>query len=447
MFARTRMYLSIGSGLAALLMSSAAWAETQVVRFLHNETDPPSIEFFNKAIKEFEAQNPDIKIEMEAVSTDGRLQKVLASINTKTMPEIFKILPEERFEFARKGYLVPLDDMVSEIGRDDYVPGSLVPVEGKVFDVPYTLGNYGVLWQRDDLLKAKGIATPKTWDDLLADAKALTADGNFGFMFPAGKNRMTGIFLSQMIWGAGGTYFDKDLNVTFNNPGTVKALTFLQQIAKFSPQGIGSYSYGDMINVYLTGKIGIDIYAPRLIANAALNTPDLFKNTSAGDIPLGPSGVPVKFVNSNSFALSSEAVGAKNIDAARKFLKFIVTGDRLRDFSLTVHPHLIPPLKDVQEEVIKAGATASLSGREDISRISFDTSNSLDFESEAGAQFKDGKVIRSGVINPYIGSIVARDIPAQVVQRVVLQGEDPAKAAAWGQERMQAIVDDLKKKK
>jgi ABC-type glycerol-3-phosphate transport system substrate-binding protein len=440
------MFFGIAGGLAALLMSSAAWAETQVVRFLHNETDPPSIEFFNKAIKQFEAKNPDIKIEMEAVSTDGRLQKVLASINTKTMPEIFKILPEERFEFARKGYLVPLDDMVNEIGKDDYVPGSLVPVEGKIYDIPYTLGNYGVLWQRDDLLKAKGLATPRNWDELKSASASLTTDGNFGFMFPAGKNRMTGIFLSQMIWSAGGTYFDKDLNVTFDNPGTIKALTFLQQMAKYSPQGIGSYSYGDMINVYMTGKIGLDMYAPRLIATAALNTPDLFKNTSAAETPVGPSGVGVKFVNSNSFALSSEAVGAKNIDAARKFLKFIVSGDQLKDFSLTVHPHLIPPLKDVQEAVIKAGAAARLSGREDISRASFDTSNSLDFESEAGAQFKDGKVIRSGVINPYIGSIVARDIPAQVVQRVVLQGEDPAKAAAWGQKRMQDIVDDLKKK-
>lgn len=446
MISRRHLVIGAGGGLVALLMSSAAWAETKVVRFLHNETDPPSIEFFNKAIKEFEAQNPDIKIEMEAVSTDGRLQKVLASINTKTMPEIFKVLPEERFEFARKGYLVPLDDMVDEIGRDQYVPGSLVPVEGKVYDVPYTLGNYGVLWQRDDLLKAKNIATPKDWNELKAAAEKLTGDGNFGFMFPAGKNRMTGIFLSQMIWSAGGTYFDKDLNVTFDNPGTVKALTFLKDMAKFSPQGVGSYSYGDMINVYLTGKIGLDEYAPRLIANAALNTPDLFKKTSAAATPIGPSGVGVKFVNSNSFALSSEKVGAKNIDAARKFLEFIVSGDRLKDFSLTVHPHLIPPLKSVQEEVIKAGSAASLSGREDISRTAFDTSNSLDFESEAGAQFKDGKVIRSGVVNRYIGSIVARDIPAQVVQRVVLQGEDPAEAAKWGQTRMEAIVKDLKNK-
>src|SRR5690606_28319890 len=211
-----------------------------------------------------------------------------------------------------------------EIGRDDYVAGSLVPVEGKIYDVPYTLGNYGVLWQREDFLKAKGVSTPKTWDELLAGAEALTGeDGNFGFLFPAGKNRMTGIFLSQMIWGAGGTYFDKDLNVTFDNPGTVKALTFLRDIAKFSPRGIGSYSYGDMINVYLTGKIGLDIYAPRLIANAAANTPDLFKNTIADNMPVGPSGVAVKFVNANSFALSSETVGSKNVEAARRFLKFI----------------------------------------------------------------------------------------------------------------------------
>ncbi len=436
------------AGVACVLLMSvlptALLAQTQTVRFLHNETDPPSIDFYNNAIKEFEAANPDIKIEMEAVSTDGRLQKVLASINTKTMPEVFKILPEERFEFARKGYLVPLTDVIDEIGRDDYVPGSLVPIENVNYDIPYTVGNYSVLWQRDDLLSAKGIATPKTWDELKAAAQALTTDGNFGFIFPAGKNRMASIYLSMMMWNAGGTYFDKDLNVTFDNPGTVKALTFLRDMAAFSPKGIGSYSYGDMINVYLTGKVAMDIYAPRLAANAAASTPDLFKNTSAAPMPVGPSGVAVKFANSNSFALSSEAVGSKNVDAARKFLKFIVTGEQLAKFSLTAYPHLIPPLKSVQEGVIVEGAKAKLGGREDIGRLAFDTSGALDFDSEAGAVFADGKVTRSGVANPYIGSIVARGIPAEVLQRVVLQGEDPAAAAAWGQQRMQAIVDDLK---
>ena len=60
--------------LAGLLggVSVAASAQ-EVVRFLHNETDPPSVAFFNEAIKEFQAANTEIKIEMEAVSTDGRL--------------------------------------------------------------------------------------------------------------------------------------------------------------------------------------------------------------------------------------------------------------------------------------------------------------------------------------------------------------------------------------
>ncbi|HEY9348816.1 MAG TPA: extracellular solute-binding protein, partial [Inquilinus sp.] len=276
-----RLRAGLAGTLVAGCLTTAAWADTTVVRFLHNETDPPSIEFFNQAIAEFEAQNPDIKIQMEAVSTDGRLQKVLASINAKTMPEIFKILPEERFDFARKGFILPLDDLIDEIGRSDYVDGTLVPVEGKIYDVPYTIGNYGVLWQRDDLLKAKGLKTPTSWDELEADAKALAVDGNYGFIFPAGKNRMTSIFFSMMMWNAGGTYFDKDFNLTFDNPGTVKALAFLKTMAGYSPAGIGSYSYNDMINVYLTGKIGLDIYAPRLAANAAANTPDLFKNTSA----------------------------------------------------------------------------------------------------------------------------------------------------------------------
>jgi ABC-type glycerol-3-phosphate transport system substrate-binding protein len=433
----------LSGALIAGLISANAYAETQVVRFLHNETDPPSIAFFNDAIKQFEAQNPGIKIEMEAVSTDGRLQKVLASINAKTMPEIVKILPEERFRFAKAGYLVPLDDLIDEIGRDNFVPESLVAVDGVHYDLPYTVGNFSVLWQRDDLLKAKGLQTATNWDELEANAKALTGGGTYGFVFPAGKNRMTSIFMSLMMWNAGGTYFDKDFHLTFNNPGTIKALTFLKRMAQYSPPGIGSYSYSDMINAYLTGKVAQDIYAPRLAANAAANTPDLFKNTSAHPVPAGPSGVAVKFVNANSFALASEKVGAKNIDAARKFLKFLTTGERSVAFSLTAFPHLIPPLKPVQQEVISKGSDSILGGRDEVAKIAFDTSNSLDFDTEAGARFEDGKVIRTGEVNRLIGPIVARNIPAEVLQRVVLQGDDPAAAAAWGQEQMQQVVDEL----
>ena len=186
----------LGLGIAALV--AAPWVRAQspqVVRFLHNETDPPSMEFYGKAIAEFEKLNPGIKIEMEAVSTDGRLQKVTAAINAKTMPEVFKLLSEERVLFARKGYIVPLDNVVAAIGESDYVAESIDRVDGKVYDLPYTLNSFSVLWYRDDLLKAAKVAPPKNWDELLAAAKTLNKGDVNGFIFPAGRTGWRASFL------------------------------------------------------------------------------------------------------------------------------------------------------------------------------------------------------------------------------------------------------------
>lgn len=432
-------------GISLITAPNAVAQSKEVIRFMNNETDPPSVAFYKKAIAEFEKTNPTIQVDMELVSTDGRLQKVVAALSSKTMPDVFKLLSEERFQFARKGYLTPLDDLVKEIGSQNFVDGSIMKVDGHVYDLPYTLGNFSVLWYRNDLLKASGIQPPKNWDELRSAAKTLTRDGTFGFIIPAGKNRMNTIFLSTMMWSAGGTYFDKDLNVTFNNPGTIAALRFLKEMAAYSPKGIASYSYSEMINTYLTGKVALDIYAPRLIANVVTNTPDLLPKTSAAAMPAGPSGVGVKFLSVNSYAIASPTVGVKHVAAAKKFLKFIVTAQRTRDFSLTAFPHLIPPIKSVQKEVIDAGLP-QLGGRKELATIPFDTSNGLDFETEAGATFENGDVKKSGVINPYIGAIIARNVPAEVVQRVVLNNEAPEKAAAWGAERMKALVDSQRKK-
>lgn len=439
-----------GLCLASALLASAGTATAQgvkVVRFLHNETDPPSMAFFNKAIADFERLNPNIKIEMESVSTDGRLQKVTASMNAKTMPEVFKILAEERMQFARKGYLVPLDNMVASIGANDYLDDLIVKVDGKIYDVPYTINNFSVLFYRDDLLKAANLTPPKNWNDLKAAAQALNKGDVNGFVLPAGQNRATSLYLASLVWSAGGTFFDKDLKVSFNSPATVAALAFMKDMAAVSPKGIASYSYGDMINVYLTGKVALDLYAPRLVATGYDTVPAVATQTKGVVMPVGPSGHAVKFISPNSFAIASPAVGAKNTAEAQKFLEFIVSGERLRDFSLTVFPHMIPPLKSVQAMVIEAAKDKLGGGSNpaELGKVAFDLSNSMSFEDEAGAAWVDGKLVKAGLDNPYIGAIVARHIPAQVVQRVLINGEAPAAAAAWGAQEMQKIVDDLKR--
>lgn len=441
-----RFVLGVATSSALVLagLTSPGHAK-DVIRFMHNETTPESIAFFNKAIAEFEKQNPDIEVQMETVSTDGRLQKVTAAAAAKTMPDIFKILPEEQFTFSRLGYIANVDDLVAAMGKDNFTPGSLTVINGKTYSIPYTLGNFGMLFYRKDLFEQKGIAVPKTWDEMEKAAAALTGNGNYGFVLPAGKNRMTTVFLSTLMWSAGGTYFDKDLNVTFDNPATVKALAFMKRMAKYSPPGIGSYSYNQLENAYLTGTVAmLDFYNGSLTNNLSNNRPDLLEKTNVAPLPIGPGGVSVKYVSADSFSLGTPAVGANHLAAAKKFVEYIVSGQRAVDFALTRFPHLIPPLKSDQPNVKQAGLPL-LKGRPEFADLAFDTSNGLDFHTEAGAVLKDGKVIESGITNPYMGAIISRDIPAMVVQKVVLQDEDPAKAAAWGQAQMEKIVGDLKK--
>ncbi|MDL2398944.1 sugar ABC transporter substrate-binding protein [Rhizobium mayense] len=436
-------HLGIAISICSLWSYPAFAAET--IRFLHNETDPPSIEYYNKAIADFEKQNPDIQVEMEAAGTDARLQKLTAAVRAHTMPDVIKILPEERDQLATNGYLEPIDDIVDSIGRSDFLDGLLVPVNGKVYDVPYTLGNFSVLWYRNDLLKQAGLAAPTNWDETLAAAQKLTKDGIFGYAFPGGQNRQTSQVFAALMWSAGGTFFDSDFNVTFNNPGTIKALEYMKKIAAFSPPGYASYSAGDMVNVFLSGKVAMEVYAARVPGNVAVNNRDLLPKMGAAAAPKGPAGVAAEFVSGNSYAIASAKGGAKHIEAAKKFLKFLMSKDQLTAFSLTAFPHFIPPLKSVQPGLIAAGSD-SMGGHDEFAKLSFDISNGMDFNNEAGAKIVDGKIVRSGKINPYAGAVVARGIPALVLQRVLVNNESPESAAAWGAQQMEAVVRELKAK-
>ena len=125
--------------------------------------------------------------------------------------------------------------------------------------------------RRLELLQQAGItAAPTNWDETLAAAAKTTKDGIFGYAFPGGQNRQTSQVFAALMWSAGGTFFDENFNVTFNNPGTIKALEYMKKIAAFSPPGYASYSAGDMVNAFLSGKVAMAVYAARIPGNVAV---------------------------------------------------------------------------------------------------------------------------------------------------------------------------------
>ena len=210
----------IFSFLTLLLFSTATLAADKVITFLHGETDTESVVAYEKIARDFEKLNPGIKIEISTVSSKDRLKKVTAMGMARKLPTVFKLNPEERRFYSDKNWVTPLDDIATgEMGKGQLGP-YLVKTKGKVIDLPYTVNHFSVMWYRKDLLDAAGVKPPKTWEEWEKQAKMFTKGSGdskqYGTMIPAGKNRYTSMFLTMMMWGAGGSYFDKDYNVKRN---------------------------------------------------------------------------------------------------------------------------------------------------------------------------------------------------------------------------------------
>ena len=87
--------------------------------------------------------------------------------------------------------LADLSDVLDEIGPDNYFSSEWGLYKGGVTSVPWFLETR-VLWYRKDWLEELGAAPPRTWDDLVSLAQAMTKDKQFGLGLPYMREFVTG---------------------------------------------------------------------------------------------------------------------------------------------------------------------------------------------------------------------------------------------------------------
>lgn len=136
---------------------------------------------------------------------------------------IFEIEPTLISQWIDAGYLLPLDDVASAIGVNDFVAGSLFRQNDHVYAVPYAISVYG-LWIRADLLKQAGLSLLRNYAELLQAAKTLTKGNTYGLALPAGQNIATVNYFSVFLWQSGGDYFTCDGNLAFGEAATLEAI-------------------------------------------------------------------------------------------------------------------------------------------------------------------------------------------------------------------------------
>jgi trehalose/maltose transport system substrate-binding protein len=128
-------------------------------------------------LREFEERHPGVKVQEEILpsSSDQQHQFYVMTLEGRQAP--FDLLAADTIwvqEFARSGWIRPLDNLLAPAERELLFPGPLLAAtfQGRLYAMPWYM-DAGLLYYRRDLLDLYGFSPPRTWPELAAVARRI----------------------------------------------------------------------------------------------------------------------------------------------------------------------------------------------------------------------------------------------------------------------------------
>lgn len=442
-----RGFLGVAGGVSAAAVLAACSpgggsGGEKVVPFFTTEGDPQSLAFYKGVISTFEKNNPGVKIQLTAYTDENVLQYLQTAFSTGADVGVFSPPPSWITEWAGRGYLLPIDDLVKSIGEDDFVPGTRVVVDGSDYAMPFQ-SNASALYYRKDLLDAAGIAPSTTYDDYLGAVQEMNGrDGMIGIASIAGGSPQALLqFFTPYVHQTGWSYFGKDGSVQFGRPEVLEAFTRYIAIMQNASPGMYSAAFPEIVTAYSSGKAAFATFPGRLGVNLFDTSPQIAENTGVIGIPAGPfETAKLHFGAPLHYSIYSKT---KYPDEALAFLEALTTGQAALDFAMTVPGLLIPPRISTGDELrglIDSGATPYLEKHGDWVRTFLDLSPAAASPSLQMGAVENKKVDKVSNPAPWGSEIwTSPPIDGQMVQQVLINKVDPEQAWTEAVSRIEGI--------
>jgi len=390
----------------------------KIIPFFTTESDPDQLAVLQSLIAEYQDLNPGIEVDIVIASPASRGTRLLTSLASGADLGIFEIEPALMSQWADAGYLLPLDNVVTSIGTNDFVEDSLFRQNETTYAVPYAVSVYG-LWVRKDLFDQAGLPLPSTYDEVLQASKTLTKNETYGIALPAGQNIATVNYFSTFLWQNGGDYFTCDGGVAFGEPQSFEAVRRWQALTQYAPPGFTTWGFSEQIDAFVTGRVAMAMYAGRLGVQLEETHPELADKVTVIFPPWGEQKVTLGVWS--RFAIAS---GTKNQAEAKAFLQWLVSGDRLLRYDSVLPGHMIPPLKSVRAEALNSPSTYSQKHADWIQSFydwsAFTNHPAMNMGSMNGNQFH-----RSNVAPPWAWEVFGTPGIVDTMLQNVANGNDP----------------------
>lgn len=339
-----------------LLMSGNVLAE-KTITILWSQPYPEQVQAIEAMAAEY-SETFDVKVIVDVVTWEDVIPKTAALIAAGTPPDLGYIIAAQGWTFYQNGWLEPLTDVMEFLGRDGYFvpsPGYMA-LKGEYWLLPVGTMPLKITY-RKDLFEQKGLDEPRTWDDLLNAAEALTEDldgdgviDRYGISFCASRTYCLAAWFMSLLWSNGGSVLDEQGNVVFDSPETIETLEFIKELAQYAPPGISGYSWENNVDTYSADKVAMTEYSElRVIMVANKRDPEIARASDVAAIPTRTA-----YQDSRNRWTTMHWMlfkGSENPEEAKRFVEWFMQPSRLIDYyhAITVGTLSAPAEKPVLE--------------------------------------------------------------------------------------------------
>ena len=258
--------------LLALSFVQAVFAKPKKVEVVFTEFDDPNVyteDFWKDFLGEFMKRNPGIVVKRIHNNDNDIRTNWQNQVAAGAGPDITFAPHDSIGLFAEAGTALVLDDFFPKSFFNQFDQDILnsYRYKGKIYGIPYRLGNCIVLIYNKDLLPEP----PKTMEELIAKAKQLTkGTEQYGLVY----DMVEPFFIIPFLGAFGGRVFDEEGNITLDTEPMKKMVKFVYDL-KFTHKIVPKEANADVANGLMKeGKAAMEISGPWMFAqldNADIN--------------------------------------------------------------------------------------------------------------------------------------------------------------------------------
>ena len=323
--------LVFGAAATALLSTSALAQDKRILRY-NADYDPIPLAAMQELIADFEAANPDIKVEFTNFDHEG-YKTAIRNFLTADAPDLANWYAGNRMApFVNAGQFLDVSDVWEEHGLNEALGSAAasMTIDGKKWGVPYTYYQWGIYYNRD-AYEAAGVDVPGpegvSWDQFVencekfkaADIDCLTTGtkalwpgaGIFDYM----SLRTNGYEWHMDLTAGKIAWTDQKVRDVFDNWMEIQPYVTANHAALDWQDAAALLVQGKAAN-YVMGNFAVGVFKEGGMTNDNLGFM-VFPEITPG-IPRAEEA-PTDTIHIPS--------GAKNVEDAKKFLAFVASAD------------------------------------------------------------------------------------------------------------------------